>query len=89
MGEGSPSPYGDSCFSDEGTVWTQSKNDPQSPSPYGDSCFSDSWDNVLLYRLVLGLRPLTGIRVSLTPGIMCSYIAWFLVSVPLRGFVFL
>ena len=39
-----------------------------SPSPYGDSCFSDIFlAHIIDFILVaIGLRPLTGIRVSLT-----------------------
>ena len=62
----SPSPYGDSCFSDhQYSIWDLLYH-LMSPSPYGDSCFSDRrrlrhwcWNGK-------GLRPLTGIRVSLT-----------------------
>ena len=63
---GSPSPYGDSCFSDDGSSAAAPDPGSVSPSPYGDSCFSDLFKPPFPALSCVGLRPLTGIRASLT-----------------------
>ena len=86
----SPSPYGDSCFSDDQIRAGDNYEQSSSPSPYGDSCFSDPWQKDPIHTVrSVSPSPYGDSCFSDEFTIIVSDNSGNFVSVPLRGFVFL